>query len=65
MWKPKQKAGPAFKELSGHNKGETPEAQEDSYNTGCSAMNISAKHNPIPLKPNQKAMNTEAPLYEL
>lgn len=52
-------SGEAFKEMSGFHRGETPEAQADSYNTGPSAMSISAKHNSNPSPNGQKAVDTE------
>lgn len=57
-------AGPAFKEMTGFHRGETPEAQPDSYKTGCLAMSISAKHNSSQNVKPVKAVDTEPMQYK-
>lgn len=60
---PKLPAGPAFEDMSGFNRGATPESQPDSYKTGCLAMGISAKDNDG-IKGAQKAVNSEPMQYK-
>jgi hypothetical protein len=62
---PRLNVGPAFDELTGFHRGEAPMSQpEDMYASGPHAMNISAKHNADPLKPNQKAVRSEPQQYK-
>lgn len=57
-------AGEAFKEMTGFHRGETPEAQENCYGSGPSAMSISAKHNPNPSPRSRKSVDSEPMQYK-